>query len=47
MAGLAGAFGGLGRTAFRAGMRHQGDEEWTKKVAEIVARATREIEELG
>ena len=47
MAGLAGSFGGLGRAAFRAGMRHQGDEEWAKKVSEIIARATREIEEIG
>ena len=47
MAGLAGSFGGLGRAAFRAGMRHQNDEEWAKKVAEIIARATKEIEELG
>jgi DNA-binding PadR family transcriptional regulator len=47
MAGLAGSFGGLGRAAFRGGMRHQGDEEWAKKVSEIIARATREVEELG
>jgi DNA-binding PadR family transcriptional regulator len=47
MAGLAGSFGGLGRSAFRAAMRHNGDEEWSKKVSEIIARATREIEELG
>jgi DNA-binding PadR family transcriptional regulator len=47
MAGLAGSFGGLGRAAFRGGMRHQGDEEWSKKVSEIIARATREVEELG
>ena len=47
MAGLAGSFGGLGRAAFRAGMRHQNDEEWAKRVSEIIARATKEIEELG
>jgi DNA-binding PadR family transcriptional regulator len=47
MAGLAGSFGSLGRSAFRAAMRHNGDEEWSKKVSDIIARATREIEELG
>jgi DNA-binding PadR family transcriptional regulator len=47
MAGLASSFGGLGRSTFRAAMRHQGDDEWSKRVSEIIARATREIEELG
>lgn len=44
MAGLGRAFGGLGRATFRAAMRHQGDEEWTRRVREILERATREVE---
>jgi DNA-binding PadR family transcriptional regulator len=47
MAGLGRAFGNLGRSTFRAAMRHQGDEEWTRKVSEISERATTEIDGLG
>lgn len=47
MSGLAGGFGTLGKTAFRGAMRHQEDEEWSKRVAEILERARKDIEELG
>ena len=47
MAGLAGGYGNVGKVAFRGAMRHQGDEQWNKRVAEILERAAREIEELG
>ena len=47
MAGLAGGYGSLGKMVFGRAMRHQADEEWTKRVSEILERAAREIEELG
>jgi DNA-binding PadR family transcriptional regulator len=47
MSGLAGGFGNLGKAAFRGAMRHQEDEEWSKRVAEILERARKDIEELG
>ena len=47
MSGLGRAFGGLGRATFRAGMRHQGDEQWVQRVREILERAARDIEGLN
>jgi DNA-binding PadR family transcriptional regulator len=35
----------LGRATFRAALRHQGDEQWMRRVQEILERATREIDE--
>ncbi len=47
MSGLGRAFGGLGRATFKAGMRHQGDEQWVRRVQEILERAARDIEGLN
>jgi DNA-binding PadR family transcriptional regulator len=47
MGALAAGYGTLGKSTFRGAMRHQGDEEWTKRVSEILERAAKEIEELG
>jgi DNA-binding PadR family transcriptional regulator len=47
MSGLGRAFGNLGRATFRAGMRHQGDEQWVQRVREILERAARDIEGLN
>ena len=43
---LAGAFGGLGRAAFRTAGRSRGDREKLRRVREILERAAREIDEL-
>ena len=47
MATVGRAFGGLGRATFRAAMRHQGDEQWVRRVHEILERAARDIEGLN
>lgn len=47
VAGLAGAFGSLGRSTFRSAMKHQGDEQWVQRAREILERAAREIEGLN
>ena len=47
VAGLGRAFGDLGRVAFRAAIRHQGDEQWTTRLREILERAAREIDGLN
>lgn len=47
MAGLAGGYGNLGKATFRGAMKHQNDEEWSKRVSEILERAAKDIEELG
>ena len=46
MAGVGRSFGNLGRAAFRAAMRHQGDEQWLRRMQEVLDRAAREIEGL-
>ena len=47
MAGLASGYGNLGKAAFRGAMKHQNDDAWTRRVAEILERAAKDIEELG
>ncbi|HEX6747771.1 MAG TPA: PadR family transcriptional regulator [Longimicrobium sp.] len=47
MHGLGRAFGNLGRSTFRAAMRHQGDEQWIQRAREILERAARDIEGLN
>ena len=47
MAGLGRAFGALGKAAFRGTMRHQGDEEWVRRVREVLERAAREIDGMN
>ncbi|HEX2205703.1 MAG TPA: PadR family transcriptional regulator [Longimicrobium sp.] len=47
MSGLGRAFGNLGRATFRSAMRHQGDEEWLRRVREILERAARDVEGLN
>jgi DNA-binding PadR family transcriptional regulator len=47
VAGLAGAFGALGRSTFRSAMRHQRDEQWVQRAREILERAARDIEGLN
>ncbi|HEV2146379.1 MAG TPA: PadR family transcriptional regulator [Longimicrobiaceae bacterium] len=47
MSGLGRAFGNLGRATFRAGMRHQGDEQWVRRVQEILERAARDVEGIN
>lgn len=44
---LAGAFGSLGRAAFRRASRARGDRELLRRVREIIEAAEREIEQLG
>ena len=44
---LAGAFGSLGRAAFRRASRSRGDREMLRRVREIIEAAEREIEKLG
>ena len=44
MAGVGKAFGNLGRATFRTAMRHQGDEQWMRRVQDVLERAAREIE---
>jgi DNA-binding PadR family transcriptional regulator len=47
LAGLGRTFASLGRTAFRAAMRHADDEEWVRRAREVLERAARELEELN
>src|SRR5215217_7081307 len=47
MAVVGRSFGNLGRATFRAAMRHQGDEQWLRRVQEVLDRAAREIEGLN
>jgi len=47
MSGLGRAFGSLGGAVFRAGMRHQGDEQWVRRAQEILERAARDVEGLN
>ncbi|HEX2092814.1 MAG TPA: PadR family transcriptional regulator [Longimicrobiaceae bacterium] len=47
MAGLGRAFADLGRATFRAGVRHQGDVQWVRRVQEILERAARDIDGLN
>jgi DNA-binding PadR family transcriptional regulator len=47
MAVVGRSFGNLGRTAFRSAMRHQGDEEWLRRMKEILDRAAAEIEGIN
>jgi DNA-binding PadR family transcriptional regulator len=47
MAVVGRSFGNLGRAAFRAAMRHQGDEQWLRRMQEVLDRAAREIEGLN
>jgi DNA-binding PadR family transcriptional regulator len=44
---LAGAFGALGRAAFRRASRARGDRETLRRVRQILEDAEREIEKLG
>ena len=44
---LAGAFGALGRAAFRQASRARGDREAVRRVREIIEQAEREIGKLG
>jgi DNA-binding PadR family transcriptional regulator len=47
MAVVGRAFADLGRAAFRAAMRNQGDEQWLRRVKEVLDRAARDIEGLN
>jgi DNA-binding PadR family transcriptional regulator len=47
VAGLAAAFGNLGRSTFRSAMKHQADEHWVQRAREILERAARDIEGLN
>jgi DNA-binding PadR family transcriptional regulator len=44
---LAGAFGALGRAAFKTASRTRGDRELLRRIRKIIERAEQEIQELG
>lgn len=47
MGSIGRAFGHLSRATFRAAVRHQGDEQWMRRIQEALERAAREIDELN